>query len=272
MNLKNIFKINKNLKNSLFLQVLYVTEFYFLWLNPAVHDVKIKYRKSILGPWWNVIANIIFVILLSLIWSQILNLPIRDYIIHIYVGLIVWAYLNDIVNSSVTLLTGKFSNYYKNSYIPLLSINLRNVFSAFISFIHNLPIIIIFMILNSNEIHNFFLFFIGLIFLFFHSIWLSLILTAFGTRYTDVRPLVISLMSIGTLVTPIMWKKDMLGKYSELVYLNPFTHIIDIIRDPIINNSFNGYLILTNFIILIIGFLIASIILKYKGHRIIFWI
>jgi ABC-type polysaccharide/polyol phosphate export permease len=128
------------------------------------------------------------------------------------------------------------------------------------------------MILNSAEIGDYFLLFIGLIFLFINSFWLSIIVTFFGTRYLDVKALLIGLMTLGTLITPIMWKKEMLGKYSELIYLNPFAHFIDIIRDPVINNSLNIYLILTNFIFSVIGFLVVLILLKFKGHRIVFWI
>jgi ABC-type polysaccharide/polyol phosphate export permease len=261
-----------NLKNSLFLQIQYIYKFYFTWFNPAIHDLKIKYRKTILGPWWNVITNIIFLTILSLLWSKILNLPIRDYIGHVYIGLIIWIYLNEVINSSLSLLTDKYSNYYKNSFIPLLTLNLRNIFLNFIIFLHNLPLIIIFMILNSAEIRDYFLLFIGLVFLFINSFWLSIIVTFFGTRYLDVKALLIGLMTLGTLITPIMWKKEMLGKYSELIYLNPFAHFIDIIRDPVINNSLNIYLILTNFIFSVIGFLIVFILLKFKGHRIVFWI
>jgi len=261
-----------NLKNSLLLQIQYLYKFHFTWFNPAIHDLKIKYRKTIFGPWWNVITNIIFITILSLLWSRIINLPIRDYMGHVYIGLIIWIYLNEIVNNSLILLTDKYSNYYKNYFIPVLTLNLRNVFLNFIIFLHNLPLIIIFMIFNSVEMKDYFLLFIGLVFLFINSFWLSIIITFFGTRYLDVKPLITGLMTLGTLVTPIMWKKEMLGEYSKLIYLNPVTHLIDIIRDPIINNSLNIYLILTNFIFSVIGFLVVFILLKFKGHRIIFWI
>lgn len=261
-----------NLKNSLYLQIQYSYKFYFTWFNPAIHDLKIKYRKTILGPWWNVITNIIFLTILSMLWSKILNLPIRDYLGHVYVGLIIWIYLSEIVNNSLSLLTDKYSNYYKNFFIPLLTLNLRNVFLNFIIFMHNLPLIIIFMMFNSAEMTDYFLLFIGLIFLFINSFCLSVIVTFFGTRYLDVKPLVMGLMTLGTLITPIMWKKEMLRNYSEFVYLNPFAHLIDIIRDPIINNSLNIYLILSNIIFSMIGFLIIFVLLKFKGHRIVFWI
>ena len=79
-------------------------------------------------------------------------------------------------------------------------------------------------------------------------------------------------MSAATLLTPIMWNKEMLGVNANYAYLNPFTFIIEVVRDPILNNIPGIEVYLLNIIFLIVCYLILHLILKFKGDRLIYWI
>ena len=93
-----------------------------------------------------------------------------------------------------------------------------------------------------------------------------------GTRFRDIKPLASSIMAAGTLITPIMWKKDMLGKYENYVYFNPFTHIIEVVRAPLIGNSVELFVYLTNIFFIIIGFSLTYFLFKKKGSKLIYWV
>ena len=41
------------------------------------------------------------------------------------------------------------------------------------------------------------------------------------------------------LLTPVLWKPEMLGEYASLVYYNPFTYFIGIIRNDLIGLEFD---------------------------------
>ena len=55
-----------------------------------------------------------------------------------------------------------------------------------------------------------------------------------GARYRDIEPTVKSLMPPMLLLTPILWKPEMLGEYSFLIYANPFTYFVGIVRNDLI--------------------------------------
>ena len=48
----------------------------------------------------------------------------------------------------------------------------------------------------------------------------------------------------------------MLGKYENYVYFNPFTHIIEVVRAPLIGNNVELFVYLTNIFFIIIGSLL----------------
>ena len=79
-------------------------------------------------------------------------------------------------------------------------------------------------------------------------------------------------MSAATLLTPIMWNKNMLGDNANFAYLNPFTFIIEIVREPILNNIPGPEVYLLNLIFLFISYLTLHLIVKYKGDRLIYWV
>ena len=64
----------------------------------------------------------------------------------------------------------------------------------------------------------------------------------------------------------------MLGDKAEYAYLNPFTFIVEIVRDPIIGIVPDIKVYFLNFCFLIILYLVLHFVMKYKGDRIIYWI
>ena len=64
----------------------------------------------------------------------------------------------------------------------------------------------------------------------------------------------------------------MLGKYEMLVYLNPITSMIEAIRDPLLGYSINPIIYVLLLFYLFLGFLVSSILYKYKKKLFNFWI
>ena len=79
-------------------------------------------------------------------------------------------------------------------------------------------------------------------------------------------------MGAATLLTPIFWKKDMLGEYQNWIYLNPFTSMVEMVRDPIIGVVPEIKVYLFNFLLMIFLYIINYLLIKSKGQRIIFWV
>ena len=93
-----------------------------------------------------------------------------------------------------------------------------------------------------------------------------------ATRFRDVAALITSLLSAATLLTPVIWKKEMLGIYQDYVYLNPLSFMVEIIRDPIIDIVPQLFVYMLNIFFLLILFIISFVLVKTKGARLILWV
>ena len=79
-----------------------------------------------------------------------------------------------------------------------------------------------------------------------------------------------SILSIGTMLTPLYWKKEMLGKYENLVYLNPFTYYLEVSRDVILYAKLNYFSFLMVIAMILIKIIILHLLFKYKVKKILF--
>lgn len=66
------------------------------------------------------------------------------------------------------------------------------------------------------------------------AILYTTILSILSSRFGDLAPLIQSLFGASLVLTPVIWKKEMLGNSENYVYLNPLSFMVEIVRDSII--------------------------------------
>ena len=93
-----------------------------------------------------------------------------------------------------------------------------------------------------------------------------------SARYRDIDPLVKSLMPPMLLLTPVLWKPEMLGEYHSYVYLNPFTHFVGIVRNDLIGLEFDLKIWIGAILITIFQLIIFFLLYSKKSKRIVFWV
>jgi ABC-type polysaccharide/polyol phosphate export permease len=103
---------------------------------------------------------------------------------------------------------------------------------------------------------------------FFASFWIGWL----ATRYRDVQPMLTSIITILFLITPVLWPPPENFANSLYFQLNPFYHLLELIRSPIIN----GVVPLTSWLValglLILNVLISIIFYSKVKNRLVLWL
>src|SRR5258707_15511449 len=60
-----------------------------LWFRLGWNDILQRYRRSILGPFWLTASTALMVIMLGVLYAELFNQPINDFIPFLCVGLLV---------------------------------------------------------------------------------------------------------------------------------------------------------------------------------------
>jgi ABC-type polysaccharide/polyol phosphate export permease len=245
-----------------------------LWWRLGWLDVKRRYRRTVIGPFWSTISLAILIAALGAVGSGLWHVSQRDYIPFLAAGLIVWALVSAIITESCGLFMGNVSLFQQMRFdysVLAYSLVCRNL----IVFTHNLSIYFITVLLFDRDYISLKLFLVipGLLLLLLNGIWVTLILGMLCIRFRDVQQLVVSLMQIAMYVTPIFWLPETLNAWQRTVFvtLNPLYHFIDIVRAPMTGKipSVDSYEIAVG--ITLCGWALTFILFRRFRDRIAYW-
>ena len=93
-----------------------------------------------------------------------------------------------------------------------------------------------------------------------------------GARYRDVPALMVPMVFILFLLTPVMWNPTMLGPRQILAELNPLTHFLEIVRNPMLGTAPDLTSYSTVIVISVVGWIATFLLFRRFRTRIIFWL
>lgn len=243
-----------------------------LWTRLGWNDILFRYRRSTLGPFWSTANIAITVIALGLVYSQIFNLPVRQLMPHVCVGLIVWGFISSIMLDAGSLFTGSES-YIKQVRLPYLLYVCRFVFSKVMLLAHDVPIYIVLLLYFRIWPGVLALYAIlGFVLLVVNGAFASLIIGMASARFRDIPRIIASLAQVLFLITPIIWTPDLLGSRSYLALGNPFFHLIEVVRAPLLGTLPSAQTWTVVLTITAINALVTAFFFLRFRARIAYWI
>ncbi|RMB79215.1 ABC transporter permease [Rhodococcus sp. SBT000017] len=252
-----------------------------LWLHLGWQDIKQRYRRSVIGPFWITIATGVQAIAMGLLYSVLLNIDLREFLPHVTVGLIIWNLI------SAAILEGGdvfVANEGLIKQLPsALSVHVyRLVWRQLLLLGHNMLIyvIIIAIFWPPGGLHWTVIFAMpALVLILLNAVWVSILFGIIATRYRDIAPILGSFVTLMFFMTPIVWTTSGLesmggeaANRAKLVEINPLFHYLDIIRAPLIGEdqqAYHWYIVLG---FTVVGWALAIVALKKYRARVPYWV
>lgn len=243
-----------------------------LWATLALHDVRLRYRGSILGPFWVTVSTAILITALGLIYPKLFGLDTTEYLPYLAVGLVVWQFILTQINEACSTFSGSYSIIHQIK-LPYSVWVYRSVFRNFITFAHNVVVIVVVFLFVGivPPITLLWHVFVGVLLLLVNGIWMCLFLGMLGARFRDIPPMITNFMTLAFFVTPIFWFPINAGEWWFLIQLNPFFAIIDLIRSPLLGSLPEATSLPISIAVAVFGLLIAFMVFAKYRARIPFW-
>lgn len=230
-------------------------------------DIKIKYRKSILGVLWTLLNPLLMMIVLAVVFSNLFKFDIENFPLYLLSGQIVFNFYNDATTSSMTSVIGNAA-LIKKVYVPKYMFVLSRVFSSFINLLASVTALMLVMIAMRAELHwTVILAIIPLILLVLLSLGIGLILAAVTVKFRDIEHLYSVFTTALMYLTPVIYPMSILPEWLYyVVMLNPLTNILLMFRDVMIYNTLfsPGAMVLA--IVETVFFLIVGLYVFYKNQ------
>lgn len=238
----------------------------------AWSDTRARYRRSVLGPFWLTLGTAIGVAGLGLLWSVLLKVDRQTFVPSLTAGLIVWQLISSCLIESSTVFARQ-ANIIRNLRLPYFLHPMQLVMRHAINFFHNLVVFAVVAIFFSVPLSWGTLLFIpGLVIVMLNLLWISLFIGMLGARFRDVEHALAALVPLLFFVSPVIYRPDYLPFKSSIVWLNPITHFIEVVRDPLLGSIPPGFVYFTNFAILCCGWLVTLLLFNTRRNRIAFWV
>lgn len=243
-----------------------------VWGALGWHDIRQRYRRSVLGPFWFTLSTLIMVVVLGFLYSTLLGQEIEHYLPYLGIGLVVWQYISACINEGSNAFI-ESGHLIKQIRLPLTIHATRVIWRNFIILMHSLPVVFVLLLLFGYAPGLEVLLVIpGLVLLFLNGVWISIVFGILCTRYRDVLPIVANLVMVGFFFTPVMWMPELLQDRGWVADFNPLYHMIEIVRAPMIGRDVQ----LTSWVVgvsfTLVGFWLAQMLMKRARNRVAYWL
>lgn len=243
-----------------------------LWTTLGWNDIRQRYRRSLLGPLWLTASMAIMVLSLGVIYANIFKMSLAEFMPFLCIGLLVWGYVSSILNEAGTLFIGSES-YIKQMRLPYSLYVFRFIWGKIIIFAHNFVIYFAVLIYFQIQPGSAVLYAIpGFLLLTLNGILISLIIGMASARFRDIPQVILSLTQIVFFITPIIWKPTLLKDHPLIMDLNPFFHLFEIARLPLLGEIPTSSNYLATAVITILNLIITTLFFVRFRSRISYWV
>jgi len=248
------------------------TRYYAAWFFLGIQDIRLRYRRSTLGPWWLTISAAILVGTLGVIYSHIFKMDYKTYVPFFAVGYVLWTFIAAEINEATTAFT-QFERAIRQVNIPFSVYLLRVWWRNLIIFAHTAVVAVLALFVVGRGLSMVAVLAIpGLILIALGCLFASTVVAIFCTRFRDMAPIVSNLMQVLFFVSPILWDPTLLGEQRWLAELNPVYHWIEVVRAPLLGSapSIATWLWVVASVLVLAG--MATFVLGRYRSRIAYWL
>jgi homopolymeric O-antigen transport system permease protein len=243
-----------------------------VWHELAWIDIRQRYRRSVIGPFWITISLAIFVAVLGVLYSVLFKMELKVYVPFLAAGYVVWNFVYTLVMESCQVFV-ESEHIIKQIRVPLTVFVLRTLWRNVIILAHSLPIIVVVLAVFGSPLGLPILLVVpGFLLLAMNGVWLGLLLGILCARFRDIPAIVQNLMQVVFFVTPIFWPPELLSSHPYLVEWNVVYHMVELMRAPLLNQYPSAVTWLSVLAVTLAGYLMAATLFRKHGPRVAHWV
>jgi lipopolysaccharide transport system permease protein len=200
-------------------------------------DIRLRYRGSLLGPFWLTLSTAVMVASLGTLYATLFHMDVRKYLPFIALSQVLWGFISGVVNDGCVCFT-QAEGIIRAVRMPLFVQVLRVLVRNLLMLAHNVVVIVaVFALLDVWPGWAAVWAVPGLLLWGIAGAAVCLPLGAVCARFRDIPPIVGSVLQIAFFVTPIIWLPDQLGANEHWLLLNPFFDLLELVREPLLGTT-----------------------------------
>ena len=243
-----------------------------VWMMLARMDIRQRYRRSVIGPFWITITMVIFILAIGPLYSHLLGIGTKDFIPYLAMGIITWGLISGVILDGAGAFVGA-ENLVRSVKLPYTVHILRVLQRNLIIFLHNLLAFVPFMVyLGIWPEWRWLAAIPGVALILLAAIPTAFLLGTLSARYRDMQQIIASIVQLLFFMTPIFWKAELLRDRSYFADYNPFQILLEVVRRPIVEGIPPVETYAKIAVLIVFLYLLAAPFFARYRRRLAFWI
>lgn len=204
-------------------------------------DIKIKYRKSVLGVLWTLLNPLCMMIVLSVVFSNLFKFDVENFPVYLLSGQLIFNFYSEATTNSMSAILNN-GPLIKKIYVPKYLFVLSRIFSSTINLLASFTAMVCVMLALRVDLHYTVLLVpIPLAFIVTFSLGVGLLLSAITVKFRDIMHLYSVFVTALMYLTPVIYPMSILPDWLRpIVMMNPITNILGMFRDVMLYNTIPG--------------------------------
>ncbi len=244
-----------------------------LWLALGMQDIRQRYRRSMLGPFWLTISMAVMIGAMGPLYGALFKYDPASFIPHLALGLILWGFMAGQIADFGEAFSNSV-NYLRQMKLPLSMFVFRVMWRHTIILAHNMIVyVIVWAVLPVHLNSSLLLLPVAFVVVLLNLFWMGIFVSIFCTRYRDMHPVIGNLVQVLFFVTPIIWKIEQLSPARQhLIHLNPFFYLLELMREPLLGRD-PALVVWAGAVgMAVVGLAVALFMLGKLRHRVTYWL
>jgi lipopolysaccharide transport system permease protein len=238
-------------------------------------DVKLKYRRSILGYVWSILNPLMIMVIMTLVFSAMFNRKIENYPVYLITGRTLFEFMTSSTNAAMRSIIGNGA-LLKKCYVPKYIFPLAKVTSSLVDLVFSMGALLIVLVFTRTPITPYILLApLVMLQLYLFCCGLGFLLASLNVFFRDVQHIYKAITTAWMYLTPLFYPIDQLPDKLRFCVkaFNPMYYYVAQFRDLIYSGRLPGPRIFWGgWIIGIVMFIIGIIVFKKKQDKFILYI
>ena len=211
--------------------------------NLTMRDLKVKYRRSVLGIAWSILNPLLTMLVLTQVFGRLMKIQVENFPVYYILGATIFNFFSEATQNSLSSVLSAGA-LIKKVYIPKYIFPLEKCMFAFVNQLFSMIAVLIVMIFQRTAFHwTMILFFIPMIYVFVFAVGMSLILSSLTVYFRDIMHLYGVLITIWMYLTPLIYPIELIeGSWiMHIVRCNPLYYYMQYFRDVMMYGIVPGW-------------------------------
>ncbi len=235
-------------------------------------DIKVRYRGSLLGPFWLTLSTAVMVGSMGFLYAELFHMDLHEYLPFLALSIVLWNFLSGVVAEACISFTAA-EGMIRSVRMPFVMYGARVVVRNVVILAHNVVVIVVVdVLLKVVPGHVAWLAIPGFLLWLVVGLALSVSLGSICARFRDISPIIASIMQMAFFISGVIWQPSQLGSSQYLLLYDPFYTLLEIVRGPLLGQVPSLAIYASALISAVVVCVLSVLVFARTRNRIAFWV